>query len=402
MNRLSIEKRAAIIGALVEGNSIRATCRMTGAAKGTVTKLLVDMGYACMAHHDRTVRGLKSERVQCDEIWSFCFAKQKNVQPDKVGAGLRRRLRGPRSTPTSKQLVSYYIGKRETRGCRRRSSATSPSVCSDRVQLFHDRSVTLAVPRSDPAQSFGPGVEPRSGCSGTTARHADEGGSRIIEPARLSAPESPCRDPRRQPRAGRDRHELRRAVEPDRADGDAPLRAPAPIAHSKKRSKTSTLRRGAALRLPRRSCAPVAEALEQAPRAAPPSSSARAASPPSSACSRSRRPRRPARHGHRARARPRAGRNLTRSAGAAIRAGRTCGSRQPALHFLAWSARRALTGRLPAIDRSSSRSSRPGCASATRTSRSSRSCAHARNGSAARRRCASSRPTRRRPCIRRP
>src|SRR5690348_1253186 len=72
MNRLSIEKRAAIVGALVEGNSIRATCRMTGASKNTVTKLLVDLGYACGAHHDRTVRGLTSERIQCDEIWSFC------------------------------------------------------------------------------------------------------------------------------------------------------------------------------------------------------------------------------------------------------------------------------------------------------------------------------------------
>jgi DNA-directed RNA polymerase specialized sigma24 family protein len=51
MNRLPTEKRAAIIGALVEGNSIRATCRMTGASKKAVTKLLVDTGYACMEHH---------------------------------------------------------------------------------------------------------------------------------------------------------------------------------------------------------------------------------------------------------------------------------------------------------------------------------------------------------------
>src|SRR5438067_732066 len=115
MNKLSTEKRAAIIGALVEGNSIRATCRMTGAAKGTVTKLLVGMGYACMAHHDRTVRGLKSERVQCDEIWSFCFAKQKNVRPDKLHTlGYGDVWTWTALDADSKIAVSYYVGKRET------------------------------------------------------------------------------------------------------------------------------------------------------------------------------------------------------------------------------------------------------------------------------------------------
>lgn len=114
MNRLSTEKRAAIIGALVEGNSIRATCRMTGASKNTVTKLLVDIGYACMAHHDRTVRNLKSERVQCDEIWSFCFAKQKNVQRDKVGElGFGDVWTWTALDADSKLMVSYYVGKRE-------------------------------------------------------------------------------------------------------------------------------------------------------------------------------------------------------------------------------------------------------------------------------------------------
>ncbi len=79
MNRLSTEKRAAIIGSLVEGNSIRATCRMTGAAKNTVTKLLVDIGRAAADHQDRVLRDLSCEVVECDEIWAFCYAKQKNV-----------------------------------------------------------------------------------------------------------------------------------------------------------------------------------------------------------------------------------------------------------------------------------------------------------------------------------
>ena len=85
MNRLSPEKRQAVIAALVEGNSIRATVRMTGVAKNTVTKLLVDMGTVCSIHQDRALRGLSCERIQCDEIWAFCYAKERNVPADKRG-----------------------------------------------------------------------------------------------------------------------------------------------------------------------------------------------------------------------------------------------------------------------------------------------------------------------------
>src|SRR5256885_5883272 len=79
MNKLSTEKRAAVVSCLVEGNSIRATVRMTGVAKNTVVKLLVDVGTACAAYHDEHVRNVKSQRIQCDEIWSFVAKKQKNV-----------------------------------------------------------------------------------------------------------------------------------------------------------------------------------------------------------------------------------------------------------------------------------------------------------------------------------
>ena len=79
MNRLSIEKRAQIVNALVEGNSIRATCRLTGACKDAVLKLIRDLGAVCAAFHNATVRGVKTQRVQCDEAWSFCYAKAKNV-----------------------------------------------------------------------------------------------------------------------------------------------------------------------------------------------------------------------------------------------------------------------------------------------------------------------------------
>src|SRR5438128_6089798 len=85
MNRLSIKKRNQVIACLVEGNSIRATCRMTGVAKNTVVKLLVDLGTCCSVHMDRNLRGLACKRVQVDEIWSFVYSKAKNVPEDKRG-----------------------------------------------------------------------------------------------------------------------------------------------------------------------------------------------------------------------------------------------------------------------------------------------------------------------------
>ena len=72
MNRLNTEKRVAVVAALVEGNSIRSTCRMTGVAKGTVLSLLSDLGKACAAYHHEHVRNVKASRIQCDEIWTFC------------------------------------------------------------------------------------------------------------------------------------------------------------------------------------------------------------------------------------------------------------------------------------------------------------------------------------------
>lgn len=85
MNKLDTKKRAQILGCLVEGNSIRATSRLTGASKNTVIKLLADVGRACAEYQDRTLRNLTCKRIQCDEIWSFCYAKEKNVPEDKKG-----------------------------------------------------------------------------------------------------------------------------------------------------------------------------------------------------------------------------------------------------------------------------------------------------------------------------
>lgn len=85
MNRLSLEDRARILGCLVEGNSLRATTRMVECSINTVTKLLVDLGTACAIYQHETLRNLKCKRIQCDEIWSFCYKKEKNVAPWREG-----------------------------------------------------------------------------------------------------------------------------------------------------------------------------------------------------------------------------------------------------------------------------------------------------------------------------
>src|SRR5437763_7554211 len=90
MNRLTTERRAQILGMMVEGNSIRAIVRMTGTSKTTIAKLLEDAGEAFSAYQDEAFRDLKLKRIQLDEIWAFCYAKQRNVMLAKdapEGAG---------------------------------------------------------------------------------------------------------------------------------------------------------------------------------------------------------------------------------------------------------------------------------------------------------------------------
>ena len=82
MNKLTTEERAKVVACLVEGNSLRATTRMTGIHRTTIQKLLVELGAACSEYQDRVFRGLELKRVQCDEIWSFVGCKQKNVTED--------------------------------------------------------------------------------------------------------------------------------------------------------------------------------------------------------------------------------------------------------------------------------------------------------------------------------
>ena len=82
MNKLDTAKRAQVVSAIVEGCSIRSIVRMTGVSKNTIVKLLIDLGAACSDYLDAHLVNLSSKRVQVDEIWSFCYAKQKNVTPE--------------------------------------------------------------------------------------------------------------------------------------------------------------------------------------------------------------------------------------------------------------------------------------------------------------------------------
>ena len=82
MNRLDSATRCRVVAALVEGCSVRATVRMTGVAKNTIQKLLIELGAACSAYQDRVLRDLPCKRVQVDECWAFCYAKAKKVTPD--------------------------------------------------------------------------------------------------------------------------------------------------------------------------------------------------------------------------------------------------------------------------------------------------------------------------------
>src|SRR4051795_13361297 len=84
MNRLTAERRAQILGMMVEGNSIRAIVRMTGASKNTIIKLLEDAGEAFSAYQDAAFHDLSCKRIQLDEIWAFCYAQQRNVMVAKA------------------------------------------------------------------------------------------------------------------------------------------------------------------------------------------------------------------------------------------------------------------------------------------------------------------------------
>lgn len=114
MNRLTTLKRVQVVAAHVEGSSINAIVRMTGVAKHTILKLLEDLGCACAAYHHRHVRGLRSRRIQCDEIWQFVGAKAKNATLEQKAAGWGDAWTWVALDADTKLCISFLVGGHDT------------------------------------------------------------------------------------------------------------------------------------------------------------------------------------------------------------------------------------------------------------------------------------------------
>ncbi len=156
MNRLSAQKRTRVIAALVEGNSIRATVRMTGVAKNTILKLLADIGTACSEYQDRTLRNLPCRRVQVDEIWTFVYAKNKNVPVSKAGVpGVGDVWTWVAIDADTKLIPSFMVGDRggRTAGIFMQDLADR---LANRVQLTSDGHTTYLTAVDD---AFGQDID---------------------------------------------------------------------------------------------------------------------------------------------------------------------------------------------------------------------------------------------------
>lgn len=137
MNKLSPAKRAQILMALVEGNSIASTCRMTGAAKMTVLSLLREVGEACLRFHDAQVRNLSTTHVQADEVWSFVGAKEKNVRPEMKGRGVGSIWTWTCLDAQTKLMISWVVSDRSQEAANA-IIADLKSRITGRIQLTSD------------------------------------------------------------------------------------------------------------------------------------------------------------------------------------------------------------------------------------------------------------------------
>ena len=137
MNRLNTAKRTQVIAALIEGNSINATCRMLGVGKHTVLRLLEDAGCACAAYHEANVRNLRVNRAQCDEVWSFIYAKQKNVTEEQMAEGAGDCWTWTAIDADSKLIISYMLGDRGASTAQAFMQDVASRI-SNRIQLTTD------------------------------------------------------------------------------------------------------------------------------------------------------------------------------------------------------------------------------------------------------------------------
>lgn len=170
MNKLPVSKRAQILAMLCEGSSMRSISRVADVSINTVTKLLIDAGTVCAAYHDQYVRNLKTKRVQCDEIWSFCYAKEKNVADAKTAPdGAGDLWTWTALDADSKLIISWGVGDRHA-GVARVFLEDVAGRLASRVQLTSDghRVYLDAVPASFDEVDFAQlvkiyGGDPRGG-----------------------------------------------------------------------------------------------------------------------------------------------------------------------------------------------------------------------------------------------
>ena len=159
MNRLDAIRRAHVVKCLVEGNSLRATARITGVARMTIEKLLRDLGPACAEYHSTHVRDLQTQRVQVDEIWSFCYAKKKSIKKDP---SILERYADAGDVWTwtaldadSKFCISWLVGDRTAEAAYSILSDVASRV-ANRIQLTTDQ---LSVYLKSADRAFGINVD---------------------------------------------------------------------------------------------------------------------------------------------------------------------------------------------------------------------------------------------------
>lgn len=138
MKQLSKEQRVAVVRCLVEGCSIRSTVRITGVAKNTIQKLTRDLGESCLAYQHRALRNLGCRRIECDEIWNFCYAKDKNL-PDSIRGqpGVGSMWTWTAICAESKLIVSWRLGARDAHSAYMFVGDVSKRL-ANRVQLTTD------------------------------------------------------------------------------------------------------------------------------------------------------------------------------------------------------------------------------------------------------------------------
>lgn len=197
MNRLTTEQRAAILGMLVEGNSMRATARMAGVSFNTVSKLLLDIGEAAAAYQDEHLRGLDCKAIEADEIWSFVAHKERNKPDELKGTfGTGDVWTWTALDADTKLIVSWFVGDRKNEDAAAFMQDLSERI-TGRIQLTTDghsaypNAVGLAFRHNiDFAQLVKQYTSPREGqaryspavCTGTRVR-IDRGNP---DPARIS------------------------------------------------------------------------------------------------------------------------------------------------------------------------------------------------------------------------